>query len=113
MRFRVGEADRQEGLHGFLPEEMVDPVELLLTGGREDLAVQDLSRGKIAAEGLLDDRTAEHARAFRQQAGIAEPCDDWTEEVRGYCQVEHCIILRINNKLKLVFGGRILPEPWE
>ena len=84
----VGEADGQDRLHCLLPEEMVDPVDLVLAGCGKNLAVERLGRGQVAAEGLLDHDPPERASLFLEQAGPAELRDDRAEEARGHRQVE-------------------------
>ena len=62
----VGEARDDQVLDGFLAEEMIDPVDLVFFGAFEQFGVERLCRGKIGAEGFLDDDAAEAAPLIEQ-----------------------------------------------
>ena len=86
----VAEAQGHDVLDRFA-EEVVHPVDLALVEHGEDLPVQELRRGEIGAERLLDDdaAVAAAALAFAGQAGGGEALDDPAEESRRRGEVEH------------------------
>jgi hypothetical protein len=52
----VGEAKREDVLHGLLAEEMVDPEDLGLVEHGVQALVERARRGQVVTEGLLDDQ---------------------------------------------------------
>ena len=80
---RVGKAEVEQVLDRFFTEVMVDAEDGRFgKDGMQDL-VQSLSRGEIAAKGLLHD----HA-SIVGEARLPQPFDDGVELVGGDCQIE-------------------------
>lgn len=83
----VAEACDHDVLHGLLPKEMIDPVDLGLAGAGKDLPVQRLCRGKVGPERFFDHDAAETI-GLVEQPFIAELIYDGTEEGRRCGEVE-------------------------
>ena len=89
----VGEAEGHDALDRFLPQEVVDPVDLLLPQFAADAGVQRPGRGQVVAERLLDHHPAPAlrlavAQLLVQQAGMAQLLDGGAEEAVADRQVE-------------------------
>ena len=78
----VGEPEVHEVLDGFLPEEVVDAVDVVLAEHRGDRLVELLGAGAVVTERLLDDDAAAVGAARR-----LELLDDQTEQRRRDGQV--------------------------
>jgi hypothetical protein len=83
LEHRVGEAQVQQLLEAHLPEEVVDPVELVLGDVLMQLVGQRPGRGLVVAERLLD-----HHPRRRGQPGVGEAGHDLAEQERRDLQVE-------------------------
>ncbi len=78
----VREAQVHDVLHGLLPEEVVDAVELLLGHERRQTPVQLARRDEIGSEGLFDDEpcVVQEARMRELLRGLEE-ARGWDREV--------------------------------
>ena len=70
----VRESERQDVLCRFLPEEVVDPVDLVLAEGLVQRCVQRSCRGEVGAERLLHDDPGPVDQAGFGQGGDDDPC---------------------------------------
>ncbi len=89
----VPEAQGQDVLDRLLPEEVVDPVDLLLRHHLQDPAVERLRGGKVGAEGLLDDHPPETAPGVGVVAGRPQAVDDRPEKTCRHRQIEDDVAL--------------------
>jgi hypothetical protein len=81
----VPEAQRQQVLHGFLAEVVVDAEDLRFLEHLADLGVDLAGAGQVAAERLFQ----HHARIVGGQAARGQVVADAGEQVRRRGQVEH------------------------
>ncbi len=100
---RVAEAERQNVLDRFLPEVVIDAVDLALVENLGDRRVERAGALEIVAEGLFDD----HPRPDRfvlvvDEAGRGEMPDDDREELRRHREVEETIPRQVPLALHLL-----------
>ncbi len=86
----VGEAQRQQILHGFLAQIVIDAEDLPLGEYRAELVIDALRRGAVDADRLFHD----DARGGRHQRVRGEFCRDHAEQIRCGGQVEAADLLR-------------------
>ena len=99
----VGEAQRHDVLHRFLAEEMVDPIDLVLREGPQDVGVERPGGGKVMAEWLFDYDPAPLPFILIGESRFSEA---------GYCGAEETVGDR--EVEEVVAGGpRFLVEPGE
>ena len=88
----VAEAKRQQVLHRFLAEIMVDPVDLIGPKKAQEVAVEGQRAGKVVAERLFDDDARPGTVFFAaDQSRAGQAFDDGAEELRVGRQVEQAI----------------------
>ena len=95
----VGKAQDQNVLHRFLPEIMIDPVDLMLGEAFEQPLVEAARRGEIGAERLLDDDAPPGAVRLACKPGLAEPGADRSERRRGCCEIEQTVACGVKRML--------------
>ena len=86
----VGEAEHEEVLDGFLPEVVIDAVDLILAKDLGEVAVERTGALVVVPERLLDDDTGPAALGARQARG-AQVLDDRVVEARGRREVEETV----------------------
>ena len=86
---RVGEPERQDVLHGFLAQVMIDPENLSFVKGTGESAVQRHCERKVVPDGLFDDQS----RPFpvRRQAGIVQEGGNLAEQEGRGSHVENAL----------------------
>ena len=94
LEHAIGEAKDENVLDGFLAEIMIDPVDLMLVGDLEQLAIEGFGRREIGAERLLDHQPAPRAMLFAQQPDAAELFCDRRKGGRRDGKIEQAIAAR-------------------
>lgn len=90
----IGKAERQDVLHGFLAQEMVDAEHLVLVQHLGHGGIERDGAGQIVAEGFFhDDPAPALAFALLDQASLAQVEQDRFEEARSGGQVEQHVAL--------------------
>src|SRR6185369_16883657 len=88
----VPEAEREEVLRGFLPEEVIDPVHVAFVERRRDVAIQCARRIEAPTERLLDDDVRPppvgSVVPMTGEAGRAEPIEDRLDRGRRNREIE-------------------------
>ena len=79
----VGEPEVHDVLHRLLPQEMIDPEDLVLTEDREQVVVELARRGQVVPERLLDHHPGPVGELRRR-----EPVDDRREQRGRGLEVE-------------------------
>ena len=88
----VAEAKRQQVLHRFLAEVMVDPVDLVGPKKAQEIAIKGQRTGQVVPERLLDDDPRPGTFLLApDQPGAGQAFHDGTEKFRIGCQVEQAI----------------------
>ncbi len=85
----VGEPEVHDVLHRLLPQEMVDPEDLVLADHLEQLAVELARRSEVVSERLLD----HHPRTVGE-VGFRQSSDDGPEQGRRGLEVEQRMLRR-------------------
>jgi hypothetical protein len=98
---RVGEAEREEVLHGLLPEVVVDAVDLRLGERLQQAGVQRAGAGEIDAERLLHDDARDAPLRRPIQAGLREQLRGDREVFRRDREVEEAAARRFGARLPL------------
>src|SRR5260370_18302312 len=78
-------------MHRFLAQEMVDPINLMLLQGFEDVGVESLGRCKVVPKGLLDHDPAPLATFFHDQPSGSKRRDHRAEEAIGDREIEKTV----------------------
>ena len=82
-------------LHRLLAEEVIDAENLVLVDNAEDFFVERARRRKVGAKGLFDDDAAKLVLALFRQPGLAEPFDNWPEELRRGGEIEDHVLVAL------------------
>ncbi len=103
---RVRQAEDEHVLHRLLPQEMVDPVDLLLLEDPPERAVQRAGAREVLAERLLDHKAAPTVLGPSQPGG-REAHHDRLEERRRDRQVEEGVV---RDLVRLADPRQLAPE---
>ena len=106
----VGEAHRQDVLHGLLAEVVVDPEDRLRGEGRRQRLLQLAGRLEVVPERLLDHHAPPRPRSGVDQAVLLELVDDVAEEARRDREVEGMVAAGAADHVELVEGAGQVAE---
>ena len=81
LEHAVREPQHQDVLDRFLPEIVVDPIDLPFVGDFQQVVVERLRRLEIGAERLLDHEPPPHAVVFAQHPATSELPADRRERI--------------------------------
>jgi hypothetical protein len=87
---------------------MVDPIDLMLLQGFQDLGVERFGRSEVVTEGFFDDDPAPLAVIFSRKARGSKRGDRRTKETVGDREIKQSIACRAR---RLVQSRQMLAEP--
>ena len=91
LEHAVREPQHQDVLDRFLPEIVVDPIDLLFAGDFQQVVVERLRRREVGAERLLDHEPPPYAVVFAQHPATTELPADRRECIGRSCEVVQAV----------------------